>query len=407
MSPLQSLLLSPRVLLGCGIVTLIILILSQGHSQGTGSQGVAWVKGTSHNHENSSPLQKKISEVYNSTLGFEKIFALSLPERLDHRDSLTLTSVLTSFHLDFVDGIKYQDILNKTLPAHDGIAYNGARGAWRGHINAMREIVDKGYGSALIFEDDADWDIRLKDQLRDFAIASNGLLSQYPGTHEPHFANRAGDYIDYSDLATWLRVQDSRIQTPHSPYGDGWDVLWLGNCGMRMAARADEWQTLPIVRQADPTVLPVEHYAHWDWADPHPYDNYPNRTRLYLSQPSDGVCSIAYAVSQQGARRILLELGIERADKAMDLMLQDFCQGGWDGGLPHPCWGVLPPLFEQYRPAGLESKDSDIVTGSDEVRFRVDGFTANIQQSVRMNARKLLAEPVGEVVDQYQYDQGT
>ena len=69
MSPLQSLLLSPRVLLGGGIITLIILILSRGNSQGTGSQGVAWVKGTSHNHESSSPLQKKISEVYNSTLG--------------------------------------------------------------------------------------------------------------------------------------------------------------------------------------------------------------------------------------------------------------------------------------------------------------------------------------------------
>jgi len=69
MSPVQSLLLNSRVLLSGGVITFIILLLSLGRSPGTGSQAVAWVKGTSENHESSSPLQKKISEVYNSTLG--------------------------------------------------------------------------------------------------------------------------------------------------------------------------------------------------------------------------------------------------------------------------------------------------------------------------------------------------
>ena len=271
----------------------------------------------------------------------------------------------------------------------------------------MREIVDKGYGSALIFEDDADWDMRLKDQLRDFAIASNGLLSQYPGNHEPRFANQAGVYVDYDDLAAQLRAEDAKIQTPASPYGDGWDVLWFGNCGARMSAHTDQWQPLPIVRQGDPTVAPVEEYVHWDWGDPHPYDNYPNHTRLYLSQPTDTVCSIAYAVSQQGARRLLLELGLEYADAAFDIMLNRYCQGEIDFGPPHACWSVVPSLVAQYRPAGVESKDSDIAVEGEEVRVRVEGFTKNIQRSVRMNARKLLAEPVEEVVDQFPYAEGT
>lgn len=77
----------------------------------------------------------------------------------------------------------------------------------------MREIVNKGYSSALIFEDDANWVIRMKDQLRDFAIASNGLLSQLPDAHEPRFANQPGHYdIDYTDLATWLLSHGSKIR---------------------------------------------------------------------------------------------------------------------------------------------------------------------------------------------------
>ena len=265
--------------------------------------------------------------------------------------------------------------------------------------------MSKGYGSAIIFEDDADWDIRLKDQLRDFAIASVGLLSQFPGIHVPHFAGQAGDSIDYGDLAAWLRDQQSRVVTPDSPYGDGWDVLWLGNCGMKLEPRREDWQVLPIIRAGDPTVPPVEQYYTWDWETPHAYHSYPNHTRMYLSQPSDGVCSIAYAVSQQGARRILLELGVERADKAYDLMLQDFCQGGWDGGMPHPCWAVVPPLFAQHRAAGAENRDSDIQGVNDNVRER--GFTKNIQRSVRLNARKLLADPPEEIVDSFPYAEGT
>ena len=293
------------------------------------------------------------------------------------------------------------------MPPKAGIAENGARGAWRGHMDAMRRIVAEGIGSALIAEEDFDWDIRLKEQLRDFAVASSGLLSQYPTEHIPHFAKAAGEFIDYSELASWLYANQNKVRTPHSPYGDGWDVLWLGNCGISMTPRREDWQTLPIVRHNDSTVAPVKDYFNWDWANPvpHPYLSYPDGTRLYLSQPSDGVCSIAYAVSQRGARKILLELGMERADKAYDLMLQDFCQGGWDGGEPHACWGVLPSLFDSYKSAGPESKDSDIATGLTDVRSQ--GFTRNIQRSVRVNARKMLADPWEEIVDQYPYEHWT
>jgi len=55
----------------------------------------------------------------------------------------------------------------------------------------------------------------------------------------------------------------------------------------------------------------------------------------------------------------------------------------------------------------VESKDSDIAVEGEEVGVRVDGFTRNIQRSVRMNARKLLTEPVEEIADQFPYAEGT
>jgi len=49
-------------------------------------------------------------------LGFEKIFAIGLPERSDKRDALALTSSLTGFKIDWVDGVKGESVPDKALP---------------------------------------------------------------------------------------------------------------------------------------------------------------------------------------------------------------------------------------------------------------------------------------------------
>ncbi|KAK5947468.1 hypothetical protein PMZ80_001618 [Knufia obscura] len=415
MPTLQNILFNPRAIFIAALATISIFFLSLGqYTTSTTSTQVAsatWLKGTHDTGSNkASALQRRISDIYNSTLGFQKILAISLHARTDRRDSLTLTTSLTNITLTFIDGVRPTDILEKTLPPYAGIANTGARGAWRGHINAMREVVSNGWGSALILEEDADWDVRVKEQLRDFAVGSLGV--QMRSAHAPYFAERSGEYLRYEDVTSWLGQTDSNanLHVPHSPYGSDWDVLWLGNCGMRMNARREDWNTLAVVRSDDETAIPVPDYHHWDWEDAHPYDGAMNHSRWYLSQPTDGVCSIAYAVSQRGARRILLELGMERADKAFDLMLQDFCQGvpeSEDEGerRPHSCWGVVPPLFAQYRGAGREDRDSDIAGSNENVREQ--GFTNNIQRSVRVNARKLVDGLGGEIVDSFPYGEGT
>jgi len=110
-------------------------------------------------------------------------------------------------------------------------------GAWRSELNAVRQVVTDRLSSALILgilnwcwidcgtkliensiEDDADWDVALKNQLLDIARGSRFLSNQTDATS-------------------------------HSPYGDGWDVLWLGHCGM--GPHADDRRRF-IIHQ-DPT----------------------------------------------------------------------------------------------------------------------------------------------------------
>lgn len=57
----------------------------------------------------------------NSTLGFQKIFAISLPQRTDRQDALTLMSVLSGLEIDIAPGVRGEDVLEKTVPKVDDL----------------------------------------------------------------------------------------------------------------------------------------------------------------------------------------------------------------------------------------------------------------------------------------------
>ena len=81
-----------------------------------------------------------MNQIENNTLGFERVFAVGLPERSDKRDALALTSSLTGFKTDWVDGVRGQTILDKALPfGVDRLKlWESNLGSWRGHMNAVR-----------------------------------------------------------------------------------------------------------------------------------------------------------------------------------------------------------------------------------------------------------------------------
>jgi hypothetical protein len=73
---------------------------------------------------------------------FERILAINLPERTDHRDGLILAAAVSNLHIDFIDGVHGNNVLSKVLPPHRPDSIDAARiGSWRAHINAISRYV--------------------------------------------------------------------------------------------------------------------------------------------------------------------------------------------------------------------------------------------------------------------------
>ncbi|OCT54584.1 glycosyltransferase family 25 protein [Cladophialophora carrionii] len=326
--------------------------------------GVIFQHSSSSRSGISSSRQRSLQSIQNATLGFERILAINLPERTDHRDGLILAAAVSNLHIERVDGVHGDTILDKVLPPDHPEHIDPARlGSWRAHMNAISRVVENNWTSALILEDDVDWDIRLSSLLTDFALASDTVLSR----HDSAALKFRGLSFSHTPVT--------------SPYGDGWDVLWLGHCGMEIA---DSSST--VIQENDETVPEVRFLLSWDRNEVSPLADYPPHTRL-VGKQHEGVCSLAYAVSQAGARGLLNSLGLKRVDNAFDLMLREWCEGIHEDH-SHRCVGVLPQLFDHYRPIGPSEIDSDI--SAPNGGYRSQPFTQNIRWSVRLNMDKLL-----------------
>jgi hypothetical protein len=81
-----------------------------------------------------------LSHIGNRTLGFQKIFMISLPQRTDLRDAATLAAAFTGLDIEFVDGVPGTDVSYKVLPVgatEHGLGGPGL-GAWRAHMNVAK-----------------------------------------------------------------------------------------------------------------------------------------------------------------------------------------------------------------------------------------------------------------------------
>ena len=244
------------------------------------------------------------------------------------------------------------------------------------HNSARLSIVHNNITSALIMEGDVDWDVRVHSMARDFAMASTALLKDLSAT------------IDFRDVPTTAYDQVS-------PYGDGWDVLWLGHCGMSLPSPGHSNGEGRVIQYNDPTVPETQYLHSWDFKRPTPLMIYPNHTRV-VTHESKGVCSLAYAISQAGARKLLYNLGVRLLDNPFDLMLKNFCEEK-HGNEKNVCLSAIPQLFDSYRPAGSTLGDSDM---RDKGGFRAKAVTRNLRWSVRMNMERILRGET-EYDDQY------
>ncbi|KAH9899014.1 hypothetical protein F4778DRAFT_771608 [Xylariomycetidae sp. FL2044] len=347
----------------------------------------AWIPVNTYSTSVGSASSKLLEDIGNSSLGFEKIFVVSLPSRTDRRDGMSLAAALSNFAFEFVNGVDGANVPDKAIPLNEGQSRlpDPPVGCWRGHLDAIQEVVRRNLSSALIMEDDLDWDVRLKDQLRDFALSAHSLTQPLSST--------SGKRVTELNFKKLPSTASPRV----SPYGDNWDLLWVGHCGMRFPFA--ESKVIPkgrVVYSQDPTV-PQQQYL-WTISDPNELkEQYPNHTRV-THHVQDGICTLAYGITQKGARQLLNEVGLKLASAPFDILLRWFCEGSGEPNRGyHNCLTTSPSLFGMHLAAGLKTSNSDI---SDHGEGYQEEGTEVIRTSVRMNVNALL-EGGKELLDQH------
>lgn len=109
------------------------------------------------------------SVLLNSTLGFQKIFVINTEARTDKRAEMTILSKLYNIDLTFVPGVKGIDVVK--LDEKESLAYPRLQneiGCARAHTNVWQKMIEEDIASALIFEDDVDFDVNIRKQLDKF-----------------------------------------------------------------------------------------------------------------------------------------------------------------------------------------------------------------------------------------------
>ena len=218
-------------------------------------------------------------------------------------------------------------------------------------MNFAQRIVKDRLSSAIVIEDDSDWDTHLKSQLELIAQGSR--------------------FISNTDESA----------TTHSPYGDDWDLIWLGHCATGIGSDIDR----RFVIENDATVPPGSRRVNYG-APNMEEEGYDDTTRLVF-QASSGVCTYSYALSYRGARTVLHELNRASHMDPIDFSLAWLCSA------KIKCVGVFPALFGSFRTVGVEGRDSDMTTADRRTAERDKAFTDNIVHSVALNLERLLKDP--------------
>ncbi|PWY78258.1 hypothetical protein BO70DRAFT_363143 [Aspergillus heteromorphus CBS 117.55] len=300
----------------------------------------------------SAEPRARFDAIRNETLGVQKIFVINLPSRPDKRDNLVLGSSVSGFDFDWIDGVTPEELNSKSYPFNWNYDHKATEyAARRAHVNAMQRIVKDRLGSAIVMEDDVDWDVTIKTQLQSFALAVRALQ----GT-------------------------DQNATT--SPYGDDWDILWLGHCGVLCQTDVPFF-----LSPNDSTVLPPHHYLPY-WRDPPPME-IPPHTRMACAV-GDGVCSIVYAVSYHAAQKILSALSVNPADlqEKIDIGAQfDVSLGRMCGNGYLRCFAAFPSITGGYQPAGPWNKASDIHDENQDVH---PASSNGVMYSTMLNINRLL-----------------
>ncbi|KAH9866195.1 hypothetical protein J1614_008760 [Plenodomus biglobosus] len=303
-----------------------------------------------YNQWRSSLESHPVKLAANRTLGFGAVIAVS-KEGSDRRHSLVQAANVTDFDLTIPQQPEWTVAdVQRFLNGQEDVQ-RGSLLAWLGHHNALRWFLDSGLETALILEDDVDWDIRLRSVQIPLAASAARQLLPPIRSHHP-FANFRNSHMQY-----WGNH-------------DAWDLLYLGHCGdyfdevtkdgIDTSRQSFNLSAMPHVTYEDPT-LPPEPELHPFTQQLFRLLKMPQQSRV-MHRSKFPLCSFGYAVTRPAAMRLLDDLAPPRYQKngprAFDVALLHACGKGDSIPSPTPesaesmalppglrCWTLNSELF--------------------------------------------------------------
>jgi hypothetical protein len=179
-----------------------------------------------------------------------------------------------------------------------GITHERAQ-SWVGHLNAIR--LGRTFHTALIVEDDVEWDTAVRDQM-------------------PTIATAVREFSEAKDPPNDL-----------NPYGKNWDVLWLGHCG-ELSPSSGESLEFVVSHLSASSALEENEFSE------------PEVRRIYRSTST--ICPFAYALSSRGMDWILKQQ--DHGKNALDVWLHIRCK---EKRLR--CFTISPELFRRHDHSGI------------------------------------------------------
>ncbi|KAK3170291.1 hypothetical protein OEA41_009678 [Lepraria neglecta] len=327
--------------------------------------------------------------VANSTLGFQAIYTLALPEREDRTQPLRDAANATNLTLTVLNAVRDAEISRESWPSEwkEEEHVEGEIGCFMSHVRTwnkyplhsqpihppptknitflpplpLHRMISHNISTALILESDADWDMRIHSVMRGLGPAIRTLID-------------------------WPFNTSHHTQPPAiAPYGDSWDIIWIGHCGSSNEAvgnvRKYEWN--------DTSVPPPDRFYRFDIGLK---DNqYTPGTRA-LYQFHRSTCSTAYAISIEGARKLVKYM--KHARNSLDTSLSDTCSE--EANLT--CLGIWPQIITatktrsniDHEGGGLKPED-----GQEEKVVNDVKPGPGLQFSAWVNAKGVLEEGWG------------
>ena len=182
-------------------------------------------------------------------------------------------------------------------------------------------MIRENINTALIMESDVDWDMRIKRSMQGFSEGAKVIADE---AFRPEIR-------EIGEGSKHPRNFTTPPSIDLSPYGDNWDILWIGHCGANGNGDGRYYA------YHDPSAAAGVHA--WEYS-PGPGGSYPRpgNTRLVF-QLAQIVCTSAYAISNRGARK--MESHFHEANQPVDIRMWDQCH--WDPELV--CVTTFPQII--------------------------------------------------------------